>query len=379
MGLEELRKGRITVRVRMMSPERILNILWGRDIKVSNIKKEDVVTIFFDIDYNDYNDVQDIVKRCGGKVKITRTKGSLFLFLKAKRSFSLVIGGMLFFCIIYYLSTFVWSVEINTTKNVSPYEIRKILYNGGIIPGTKKSDMDVKEIERLIENSNRDVLWVRARVEGSSLRVFIEEKVNPPVIEIGEYGNLVANMDGEVDRVYVYSGRAIKKPGDIVKKGDVLIEGITGSEGHETEVPPKGVVIANTFIEKTMVVQMNGVEKQRSGNKDSDIYIEIFGKKFYIKKAIKDFDEYDRIEESGKLFNKVVYFEKVDTEIALTKDEAIKKATTELEESLKNELTREAIIVEKGVNTEIDGDSNLIVKVSFVIEQNIVDSIPSEY
>ena len=376
--MENIKGGRVTVRVRMLNPDRVLNLLWNSDIKVTDVRKRDVTTLEFDIDYRNYDELKDIVKRCDGKVKIIQSKGGLFLYLKIKKSISLVIGGILFFCIMFVLSQYVWSVEINTTKNVSPFEIRKVLYSKGIIPGISKKAINVTEIERLIEDSNKDVLWVRVRIEGSSLRVLIEEKVNPPSIKINDYGNLVASMEGEVSRVYTYSGRAIVKEGDIVNKGDVLIEGIIGSEGNEVEVPPSGVVIANTFVEKTMVVQTNGKIKERNGNKDSDIYLNIFGKKFYLKKAIKDFEYYDRIEEEGKFINIVNYYEKVDKEVKLTKEEAVSKATVELENSLINELTREAKIVDKVIRVEEGEDSNIVVSIAFVIEQNIVNSIPVE-
>lgn len=374
--MNRIRNGRVIVRVRMLNPDRILNILWNNDIAIANITKEDVTTLVFELDYADYSDLADVVKRCGGKVKIIETKGSLFLYLKVKRSISLVVGGILFFCLIYVLSGYVWSVEINTTKNVSPYEIRKVLYQNGVLPGIKKGVIDVNDVERIIEDNNRDVLWVRARIEGSSLRVLIEEKVNPPEIEHIENGNLIATMDGEISRVYTYSGRAVVKEGDLVSRGDILIEGIIGSEGNEVEVPPSGVVIANTFIEKSMALQTKGTVKERNGNKDADLYLKLFGKKFYLKKAIKDFQSYDKIEEEGSFVNKVTYYEKVDKEVSLTKELAIEKASIELENAVLADLRREANIVDKVVTVNEKDDSNIIVTVAFVIEQNIVDNTP---
>ena len=93
-------------------------------------------------------------------------------------------------------------------------------------------------------------MWLRVRVEGSTLKVVITEKVNPPVKDEDKYGNLVADMDGQIKRIYTYSGRAVVKNDDIVKKGAVVIEGIDGNEGGEYVVRPSGMVIANTFYEK---------------------------------------------------------------------------------------------------------------------------------
>ena len=63
---------------------------------------------------------------------------------------------------------------------------------------------------------------------------------------------------------------------NIVKAGDVVIEGIDGNEGGEYILPPRGIVIANTFYEKSMNVKISGTKLERSGEKDSDIYYKYF-------------------------------------------------------------------------------------------------------
>ncbi|EOR26180.1 MULTISPECIES: sporulation protein YqfD [Clostridium] len=371
--------GKVVVEVNILKPERLLNILWNENVNVINIKRIDVATIRISIDYNDYDILVEAVRSLNGKSKIVSKTGILFIVGKLKSKLFLAIGGMLFLTILLYLSTYVWSIEINTKKNVSPYELRQQLYSIGIKPGISKDKIDVKDIEKQLENMNSEILWLRARIEGSTLKIFIEEKVNPPEIKEGKYGNLVAKMDGEVSRVYAFSGRSSVHIGDMVKVGDVVIEGINGKEEDPYQVVPDGVVMANTFYEKSMTTKIDGTELKRSGEKDSDIYIKILGKKIYLKKAIKEFKEYDKIEESGKIINKVNYFEKKEYPVQLSKEEAIDKAVKELEESLYSNLTREAKIIDRIISTSDSSDGNIVVNVVFVVEQNIVNNEPVEY
>jgi similar to stage IV sporulation protein len=371
--------GKVVVEVNILKPERLLNILWNENVNVINIKRIDVATIRISIDYNDYDILVEVVRNLNGKSKIVSKTGILFIVGKLKSKLFLAIGGMVFLTILLYLSTYVWSIEINTKKNVSPYELRQQLYSIGIKPGISKDEIDVKDIEKQLENMNSEILWLRARIEGSTLKIFIEEKVNPPEIKEGKYGNLVAKMDGEVSRVYAFSGRSSVHIGDMVKVGDVVIEGINGKEEDPYQVVPDGVVMANTFYEKSMTTKIEGTELKRSGEKDSDIYIKILGKKIYLKKAIKEFKEYDKIEESGKIINKVNYFEKKEYPVQLSKEEAIDKAVKELEESLYSNLTREAKIIDRIISTSDSSDGNIVVNVVFVVEQNIVNNEPVEY
>lgn len=379
MGLDKLKRGKISVEIKVLNPERILNILWNNDIRASNVKKIDVATLRVDIDYNDYKELREIVNRINGKMEIIGSNGPVFLFGRLKKRYSLVVGAGIFIVIMFYLSTYVWGIEIDTKKNVAPFEIRQQLYDIGVNPGIKKNSIEVKDIERALEDVNSDILWIRVRIEGSTLKVAIEEKINPPKEEEAEFGNLVAKMDGQINRVYAYSGRSVVKTGDYIKTGEVLIEGVDGKLEEEFEVAPSGIVMANTFYEKSMEVKIDGISLERSGRKDSDIYFEILGKKLYVKKAIKGFKEYDKIEQSGKILNKVVYFEREEKEIKLTKEEAIENSIKSLEESLLNELTREATIVDRIVKVDESNDGRIVVRVDFVVEQNIVDYNVIEY
>jgi len=371
--------GKVVVEINILKPERFLNILWNENIHVINVKRIDVATIQITIDYNYYEDVIQIVKRLNGKIKIVGSKGILFLVGKLKSKFFLTIGGGIFVILLLYFSTFVWSIEITTKQNVSPYEIRQQLYSLGIKPGISKKSINFKDIEKKLENMNSDILWLRARVEGSTLKITIEEKVNPPEVKEEKYGNLVAKMDGEVRRVYAFSGRSTVHIGEYVHAGDIIIEGINGKEEEPYEVAPDGVVMANTFYEKSMVAKVNGAELKRTGEKDSDIYLTLFGKKIYIKKAIKDYKDYDKIEESGKLITKINYYEKNKFPIELTKEEIINNSVKALEESLYNNLTREATIVDRIITTKEDSAEDILINVVFIVEQNIVNNEPIDY
>ena len=55
-----------------------------------------------------------------------------------------------------------------------------------------------------------------------------------------------------------------------------------------------------------------------------------------------------------------------------SQDEAIENSVKELENSLLNDLNRDAKIVDKLIDNEMQDEENLLVKVVFVVEQNIV-------
>ncbi|MEN8077107.1 sporulation protein YqfD [Clostridioides difficile] len=379
MAFDKIKKGRILVEIKIVNSERLLNIFWTENIRVYKVKRKDVATLILEIDYLNYGEIRDIVEKLGGRINIIKSNGLVFFLGNVKKKISLAVGAVLFLCIIYYLSTYIWAIEVEVQKNIPPFEVRKQLSSLGIKPGISKSSIDVKEVEKQLENISSEILWLRVRIEGSTLKVVVEEKINPPQQAEYQYGNLVATMEGEIKRVYTFAGRTKVKSGQLVKVGDIVIEGIDGSEGGEYILPPRGIVIANTFYEKSMNVKVKGTTLERSGRIDSDIFISIFGKKIYLKKATKGFEHYDKIEMSGKIFNKVLYYERVEEDVNLSEENAVENAVENLEKSLLNDLSRDAKIVDKLVDSQMKDEENLLVKVVFIVEQNIVSEEPVSY
>lgn len=375
MNLEKLKSGKITIEVSALSIEKILNALWKNNIQTSNVTRRNLTTIRCSIMYSEYKQAVNVVKKLKGKIKVIGMNGVIVFILQIKRRLSLAVGFVVFFILLYLLSNNIWAIDIETQNNLTPFEVRKELTSIGITPGIKKANINVYDIERKMEDLDDQIMWIRVRIEGSTLRVVIKEKINPPLTEKELPNEVLAKMDGEIKRVFTVSGNSAVVPGDIVKKGDVLILQKEGREGFEKEVKPSGTVIANTFYDKFMEVQISGEKLKRTGNKDSDIYINICNKKIYLKKAINDFEYYDKIEERKGLLNKVVYFEKKGEQINLDKDTVINECALNLQKSLEKSLSKDAKIIDKKIEEDDLGNGKIIVKITFTVEQDIAEKV----
>ena len=373
--LNNIKKGIMILEISTPSPEKLLNQLWLKNIEIASASRINITTVRIMVDYKDYKIIEEVVKMSKGKVRIVDKKGGIFFLRKFKNGVTLALGIVLFIILIYTMSTFVWSIEIKTGQNVSPYEIRQNLKELGIEPGIKKKDLDVYNLEKEIETLNSNILWIRARIEGSTLKIVIEEKVNPPVNSESEIGDCTALFHGEVKRMFVASGTAQVAPGDFVKEGDVLIKSTQGVEGNEYKVPAKGIIIANTFYEREMEIQISGKRFEKTDRKDKDIYIKLFNMRIYLKKAINNFKYYDKIERSEEFFNEVDYLEKEEVEVVEDKKTAVDRVTCLLEESLQKNLSNSAKIVKKDVFVENINTGKIRVKVTFVVEQDIAHTI----
>lgn len=370
---EFLKRGCFVIEIQNLHPEKIINTLWKSGINVRNIRRESIVKWIIEVDSQDYSKVRELVKENNGKLKIIKTKGILSCFIKVKSHGFLYVGILVFFMLIYGYSCYIWDISINTDKYLSPFEVRKYLLEEGIKPGTRKNSINVYDTEKRLMEKDSRIMWARARFEGSRFKVDIEERQNPPkIVEQDNKDDIVAKMDAEIIRVYTTKGTSLVKKGDMVKAGDVLIKGVQGKEESLYETPAEGDVIAKTFYEDKEQVPIKGVRREQTGNMHKSIYIEIMGKKLYLKKCEDKFEKYDKIEESGLVFKKTDYYEVKENEFQLNKDETINELSSKMKENMKKNLDKSSKILDTIVKDEIDGD-NLIVRVVFVVEQNIAD------
>lgn len=365
------KKAIIKLQIQSLMPERFINLLWNRGVYVQNIYRIDITTVNLEVNLSDFKTVEEIAKITDSKIKILQRRGLSFLLLRFRKKITLIGGIIIFAIIIYYLSTFIWRIEIKADRHLSPYEIRAQLSLLGISPGINKSKLNVYALEEKIIKNNDNIMWVRARIEGSKLKVSIAERVIPPnIVTDDSICDMVAKMDGQIVRVYTISGTPVVKPGDVVKKGQTLIKGEQGKEGNTYKVHSEGDVIAKTFYEFIEEMPLRGVKKARTGKSTEALYIEILGSKIYLKKPNVNFSKYDKIEESGNIIKKVIYYEIKEEKFQENEEVLINTTLNSLMQKMERDLDKKATIMDKVVNKEYSGD-NIKLKVVFIVTQNI--------
>jgi len=366
-NFKKYKKGTITMEIQSFMPEKFINLLWKNGIVAKNIKKINITTLVLEVKLCDYGEISKVAKKAKATVRIVRRSGLSFFLIKIRRRSALLIGAFLFVSIIYYLSTFIWNIEINTENYISPYELRSQIKGFGITPGLRKKNIDVYEIEKKIIRGNDEIMWIKARIEGVKLKVNVIERQSPPIITSKEAPrDLVANKDGVVVRVFTTEGTAVVISGDIIQKGDLLVKGEQGKEGSVYPVHAEGEVIAKTFYEEIKKVPLYVISKNKTGNKISNLYIKFANKKIYIKNSLIPYANYDKIENSNKFIKSENYYEVEQKTIPLD----ISKVTDEMYSNILKNLDKNVIVKDKIVDTKKDKDKYLI-KVLVVAEENI--------
>ncbi|MEG0641362.1 MAG: sporulation protein YqfD [Clostridium sp.] len=308
--IKKFNKSIIRLEIRALHPENFINKLWMEDIYIENVKKDNVSTIYIDIEAKDLDKVRILGEKESIGLYEVGKRGRNYYNEKFKKRKILYSGIVILVALTYYMSTYLWSISIVTESAVSPHEIRQLLKTKGIVPGIKKSDIDIFSLEKLLCAENKEVIWSRVRVDGTRLTIKIAERQTPPDIEVDTTPcDLVANKEGVIKNVYTKSGTAIVKDGDIVKVGDVLVKGIQGKEEATYEVRAEGDVIGETYYERETVIDTNNPKRIRTGKMVENKYVILFGKKIYLKGGLNNFENYDKIEETYLFIKKECIYE----------------------------------------------------------------------
>lgn len=371
IDLSRFKSGVVTIEAQSLALEKFINLLWKNNIQIMNIKRLNISTAIMDIRLKDYYKINDISKKTKTKVKVVKRAGMAFLIIKAKKRIALLLGIFLFAGIIYFLSTFIWNIDIVGEKTLTPYEIRQQLLTMGVKPGILKKHINVNNIEEKLYELNPNIMWAKVRIEGSKLEINATERQSPPnIINDNTICDLVAKKDGQIIRVYTKAGTAIVKKNDIVKKGQVLVKGEQGDENNPYEVHAEGSVIARTFYEQIKTVDIKGNKTERTGRSIDNWYINIKNSRLYLKKSINKFNKYDTIIDKKGL----IYFEKIyetkEVPFELNKKDTINDIEKELENKITISIDRSIKIVDKIVDAD-EVDNKLIIRLVLIGEENI--------
>ena len=200
--------------------------------------------------------VQTIAKRSGMTYECIRKHGFPATLRRCRYRLGIPVGCLLVFLLFTVLSGFIWSIEIDGVTDPEAGEILSLLDSMDIRKGSFTSSVSCHEIREKIEGMSEQISKVTVDLNGSRLYVFIRKREQPIRIEnkhIGT-GDVTASKDGEILTVHPLVGTAAVRPGDKVKKGDILISGTKkNKDGSVSLVYAKGSVRAK--IKRTISAQ----------------------------------------------------------------------------------------------------------------------------
>ena len=344
--------------------ERFINICMSKKIFLWNMKREKSTILYSNISIKDYKRIREISKKTKSQVEIQSKNGIPFLLHKYRKRKIFVGFLILSFLILSIMSQFIWNIEVSGNIEVSKQEILQTLSENGLDIGTAKTKVNITDITNKVRLNRDDIAWIGISIKGTNAIVEVKETSKAPeIIKEDEFCNIMSDKAGMITKINVQNGTAVAKVGDIVKEGEVLVNGYL--EGQYTGIRYVHAVAdveAKIWYSKKEKAYYNGQIQVPTGNTEEKHSISINNFKINFYKTLSNFENYDTINESKKMMlfsnfylpieiHKKTNLEYKLEDITYTEEELIQNTVMKIEQQLQDEIQNKNNIVDKQINT----------------------------
>jgi similar to stage IV sporulation protein len=288
--------GTIKVALKGKNQEKIINMASSRGIYIWDIKKSGD-DLNFKVRTSGLKALQSLSEENGYNLEVTEKQGLPFYRNLFRRRLGFFTGALIFILALYIMSSFVWFIEVYGNKKVETSKIMLTAAKYGVYQGAAKWNFSRIEVEEAMLRDLSELSYVKLDIRGVKARIQVVEKILPKT-DISGPCHIVATRDAVVEEVLALEGQVSVKPGDVVKKGDILISGvvfpeispyIVSSEEEEDEEPQpytvraRGRVKARVWYEGYGECRLHEEKLVLSGRKLSKIYIETPWKTLFVR------------------------------------------------------------------------------------------------
>ncbi len=375
--------GYVNIKVEGFFIERFINICISKKILLWNIKRKKSTIMYANIGINDYKKIKPIAKKTKSRISIQNKKGLPFVVHKYRKRKIFVGLLAIIFIALFVMSKFIWNIEIKGNNQISKAEILEELNKQGLKIGAYKGKINSNSIINRVRLDRDDIAWMGIDLEGTNAIVEIKETSKAPeIINENEYCNIVSNKEGMITKINVQNGTAVVKEGDIVKKGDILVQGyLEGKYTGIRYVHAKADIEAKIWYSKKEKVFLKQQIQVPTGATEEKYTLNINNFKINFYKTLSKFENYDTINENKKLMIfsnfylpieiiKKTNYEYVNEEKIYTEEELIQLTQEKIEEELEEEISQKENIINKQTNVYPNEDY-IEVEVIYEVLENI--------
>ncbi len=290
------------------------------------------------------------------------------------------LGLLLFAAWTVWSSGLVWDVRIEGNRRIPSEIVAAQLEELGFGVGTRFREVDFDQLHADYRAAHEEIAWLSVYMDGTVARVQVWETMagKSAADRSGKGANVTAGTDGVIEEIHVFEGQAAKKPGDVIRAGEIAISGLVEKKdgGFRWEYA-EGEVFATVAVPLAAEVPFERTEYRPTGREKRSRTVKIFKKtvKLFEKGGIA-YGSCDTIDTIGQvcLFGRIplplwtgtsVVRETEPVTVTLSPDEARARARARMR-GLIREAASEGQLVGKIVREETRGSCCRVEAVVYV-------------
>lgn len=351
-----------------MEGERFLSLCRKADVDLWRIRR----TASGVLEFRAYEYALPLLEKpaaqCGIALRIDR-KGLLPWIRRYRFRPGLFVGAVLYLFLIWFLSLFIWSVEIPGTDSVRSAQIRQDLLLAGFGPGSFSPAVDYKGLRYQLSLADPEIAFVSVNKTGCRAVVEVRYGSKIPELAESEPCNLVASRDGVIVSVLVLDGVRYVQKGQAVRQGDLLVGGIFNTRLGYYVVHARADILAYVTETRKQTVELDACRPVRTGRKTVRYRWNIYGKEFSFSTRPCPYEQYETEEtvkclslgnrvELPVVLTQTAYYETESRRVTYSPEQAEALARDILDErdrvwknTVNVETENESVVVSGGVLT----------------------------
>lgn len=219
--------GYVILEVQGEQCERFLNLCRAKNISIRKLKCPNPGCLILEMHIRDFFSLRPVRSKTGVHIRVIRKYGMPFFIVRSKKRIAFFAGILLCAFLILFLSGRIWNIHIEgNIQNPTP-DILGFLSEQGIVHGISKRTINCADLAASVRRQYPEITWVSARIEGTRLLLTIQEEEIPQdsVTETETPCSLAADVEGTIVKIITKAGTPQVLPGDICKKGELLVLG----------------------------------------------------------------------------------------------------------------------------------------------------------
>lgn len=217
------------------------------------------ITALFKISVTDLMVVRSIIKHRGDSFTVKNRTGAFWVVIKLKKRFIFLLGLGIILFLTGWLPTKILFYEVNGCSEEMKYAIIDLACNEGVYFGSDASAVKSNQLKNRIISQFPGVEWAGVTLRGCVAVIEVKQGSGHSADNGRKnvVSHIVAATDGIVESVTAEKGVAYCVPGQLVRKGQILISGYEDRGLSINATEAEGEIIAYTQRDITAVSPRN--------------------------------------------------------------------------------------------------------------------------
>lgn len=216
--------------------DRFIESIRKKGIEIRDAKKSGNKVLVVTVNFKDSKKFFAIAKELCYNITKVKNKGKLLPFYSLYQSIGLLIGGIIFVVSCFFFNDFVLGVDFSGSGSIYKNRVEEFISAEYGQKTLRFSTLNLPKLEDEILAKNDCFSFVSCKKRGNRLMVELVLSSQKTQVLSGKEYAFYAEADGEIEELKVYRGTPLVNVGDVVKKGDLLVDGVIFSQDKEIKI-----------------------------------------------------------------------------------------------------------------------------------------------